>query len=85
MNCNKTITVDGNWKIARAKCLEDEGEFISKEFGSIRTGCRETPARGSYNCQQHRSSDCKVFVNGQSMCINPNTIKPSRLRNIEKI
>lgn len=77
--CNKTITIDGNWKLFRAKCLEEDGDFISREFGSIPTGCRETPSRGSYHCEQHSSSDCKFYVNGHQLCFNPLTIKPTRL------
>lgn len=78
-HCNKTITIDGNWKIYRTKCIEENRVFISPEFGSFNIGCHETPKRKSYHCEKHINSETKLLIDGQYVCVNPNTIKPIRL------
>jgi len=46
--CGFTITIDGNWKLTRAKCCFDSIFIRIKEFGKLITGCRKTPYINSY-------------------------------------
>lgn len=80
--CNFTLTGDGNWKINREKCIfcnPFEYDIISPDFGPIITGCRNTPARGSYYCKKHIGHEIKFQVNNQLMSWNPNLIFKSNL------
>ena len=85
INCSQTITIDGNWKISRPKCCNDNGIYRSPEFGDVRLGCIYTPARGSYNCQQH--VDCKLIfdINGRTKEFLPMMIKTTRLSTFDSL
>lgn len=85
--CNLTITMDGCWKIARAKCVYDKINFNSDIFGKIRTGCRKTPNINSYFCKDHHGHDLVFKINnGKKICFNPMQIKTSEMcKHIMKI
>ena len=55
--CGFTITIDGNWKLTRAKCCFDSIFIRIKEFGKLITGCRKTPNINSYFCKNHHGKD----------------------------
>jgi hypothetical protein len=56
-NCNRTVTLDGNWKIKRRKCAYDCLCIKTKEFGKIITGCRDYPMKNSYFCRAHKGKE----------------------------
>lgn len=83
-HCNKTITLDGNWKISRLKCSYDNVIFSSAEFGEMPLGCVHTPDRKSYYCAQHKSENL-VFFNGEKyLSIQPKNIQWTRFSNFFK-
>ena len=79
--CNVTLTADGIWKINRSKCIfsDTDHDINSGEFGKIPSGCRSTPARGSYYCSMHNGYEIKFRVGNELRSINPNLIAKSRL------
>lgn len=78
-NCNKTITMDGLWKISRLKCSYDNVVFDTIEFGEIKVGCPETPERFSYYCAKHKGHNL-IFNNGaKQVSYQPKSIKRERL------
>lgn len=79
--CNLTLTVDGNWKLGRLKCIfADHSTNISTpEFGLIQTGCRNMPLPKSYYCREHSSFEIKFRFKNKLQSINPLFIKASRL------
>ena len=81
-NCSKTLTMDGNWKLGRPKCMHADQMVITPEFGPIITGCRESPAPKSYYCENHSDYDLKFKVGNLMVSFNPNKIcsqKPSKI------
>ena len=80
--CNKTITIDGNWKTSRAKCCYDAVYFKSDEFDDIQLGCEQTPARSSYNCKKHADFELAFNVQQNIKHYKPNEIKLSRIGNL---
>jgi hypothetical protein len=78
-DCSFTITIDGCWKIYRAKCAQDIDEIFSKEFGSIVTGCRESPLPGSYFCGAHKDFKLKFFDGKNQLLLKPSDIKLQKL------
>jgi hypothetical protein len=81
-NCNLTLTMDGNWKLGRPRCIFAEVSVNTEEFGTTMIGCRATPIRGGYYCEQHQSSEVKFKYKDQLLSINPTTIKATKLGKI---
>jgi hypothetical protein len=77
--CNTTVTMDGSWKTCREKCAYDEVYFNSKEFGPIKIGCTQTPARQSYYCKKHAAHELTFNVDGKLTHIRHNDIKTSKI------
>ncbi len=77
--CNYTLTMDGDWKLGRPKCLHGDVFYNSTEFGAIKIGCRNSPARLSYYCNEHRHFEAKFSVNESVIAINPANIKLQKL------
>jgi hypothetical protein len=78
-NCNLTLTVDGNWKLGRNKCVYGDVAIQSPEFGNVVLGCRYSPQKGSYYCKMHEGLDIKYNYCGQQISLNPAMIKSSNL------
>ena len=81
IQCNRTITIDGNWKLYRSKCCYEHILIRSHEFGKIITGCRNSPNINSYFCKKHQN--CELVFNAgdnKKKCYNPQKIKLLRLR-----
>jgi len=83
--CNVALVGDGNLKLMRNKCIYDDGSkalnLNTIEFGNILTGCRLSPARGSYYCKAHLNYELKFNVNNTKVSWNPNLIVKSNLGN----
>lgn len=77
--CNFTLTMDGDWKLGRAKCLHGDLYYNSEEFGSIKIGCKNTPDRQSYFCKDHRQYETKFQVHDDVIVVNPSLIKLQKL------
>jgi hypothetical protein len=78
INCNKTITIDGNWKLYRAKCCFEGVAFNTEEFGPIFIGCPETPAVKSYYCDKHSSQSLALRIGNNIKQFRPNKIQISK-------
>ncbi len=79
--CNQTLTVDGNWKLGRFKCIYADlhTNITCKEFGLIQTGCRSVPMPRSYYCKEHSGNEVKFRFNNTLQSLNPLFIKSSQL------
>jgi hypothetical protein len=77
-NLDFALVGDGNLKLMRPKCIYEDGSkelnLNTAEFGVLTTGCRLTPARGSYYCKKHVGHEIKFKVNGKKISWNPNFI-----------
>jgi len=82
--CNLTLTMDGNWKLGRMKCIyaDNDTMIASNEFGPVQTGCRAAPEPRSYYCKQHSEHEIKFRFYTNLVSINPNLIKCQKLSNI---
>ena len=77
--CNMTLTMDGNWKLGRFKCIYGDMHVNSEEFGEIRIGCRLSPVRSSYYCKMHQGLEIKFKYGDKLLSFNPSLIKTTRL------
>ncbi len=77
--CNFTLTMDGDWKLGRPKCLHGDVYYNSEELGPIKIGCRNTPERLSYYCKEHSHYEAKFQVNDEVIAVNPSLIKLQKL------
>ena len=59
------------WKLARIKCLFGYIVLNTVEFGQIRTGCRLSPLRNNYFCDQHHMHHLTFNVEGTIIPMNP--------------
>ena len=77
--CGFTITIDGNWKLTRAKCCFDSIFIRIKEFGKLITGCLKTPNINSYFCKNHHGKDLIFRARkNKKVCFHPNRIQVTR-------
>ncbi|CAF1087926.1 unnamed protein product, partial [Brachionus calyciflorus] len=88
--CSLSVSVDGNHKINRLKCLNSSIYYKSKEFGNILTGCPNTPDRNSYYCAVHKNVDKPLVFNYLETKLKcfPNQIKlkqKGKLGNVSKL
>ena len=81
-DCSFTITIDGCWKIYRAKCAQDIDEIVSKEFGNIVTGLSRIASLGSYFCEEHKDFKLKFSDGTNQVFFRPADIKLQILGNI---
>ena len=80
--CNKILVLDGNWKCNRLKCAYDNVWRKSNEFGEYRVGCKNTPEKLSYFCDEHKDYEM-IFRKGDSLFkLKPKDIKLSRKSNL---
>ena len=79
VNCKKTITIDGCWKLFRSKCAQDIDDIITPEFGSVVTGCVESPMQKNYFCREHVNYGIKIQDDTHSIIIKPSDIKITKL------
>ena len=78
-NSKKTITIDGCWKLFRSKCAQDIDDILTPEFGSVVTGCVESPQPKSYFCKEHENYGIQVQVDNDTVIIKPSDIKITKL------
>lgn len=50
------MIVDGHMKGTRLVCDYSEGEIECEEIGSVQVGCKKTPIKVSYYCEDHQFS-----------------------------
>ncbi|CAF1017018.1 unnamed protein product [Brachionus calyciflorus] len=62
-DCSFSISIDGNHKINRLKCMYDNVSIKQNEFGDFKIGCLNSPLRNSYYCKSHSSVDEKMTFN----------------------
>ena len=68
-----TLTLDGLWKVTRAKsCFE--GEYMETDFGDVKSVCIRTPKPFSYFCQNHQNRVQNFDVNGKKLEFKPEMI-----------
>ncbi len=51
--CSAAYSIDRDMKVRRSTCDFKDDYICSGELGSVRVGCPETPALGSFFCGQH--------------------------------
>ena len=73
------MVVDGNYKVARAKCCYDEVYVQTKEFDAIRIGCPNIPERLSYYCLGHKDKELVFLFKEGYRHFKPQAIKISHL------
>jgi len=58
--CKKVLVVDGNMKNRRDVCMARDAGYIEYDGlpGAIKTGCMNTPQKGSRHCSLHTGRAC---------------------------
>jgi hypothetical protein len=66
-DCSKILNVDGNWKLNRLKCMNEDAYLECEELKPIKIGCVKTPNRGSYYCSNHQINEPILHFNVDSI------------------
>ena len=79
IKCNHLLVLDGNWKVNRLKCTFDNIWKRTKEFGEYMIGCKNTPEKFGYFCEEHKDYELEFVVDQKIVRVKPRDIIISRI------